>query len=184
VQLVKAALPAGEVELDGQVMHVELPEAPTAVEYVPSPQSVQVTVPVKVLYFPATHAVHGSSFGPVDPAVQVQFVKAALPADEVELDGQTLHRPGPVTVLYFPAEHATHGPPSGPENPALHVQFAKEFFEVALSAGELEFVGQVVHVEVDATIQEATNPLLLLQSSPYTSTSARDKILSLPGSWM
>ena len=179
MQLVKAALPAGEVELDGQVMHVELPEAPTAVEYVPSPQSVQVAVPVKVLYFPATHAVHGPSFGPVDPALQVQFVKAALPAD-----GQTLHMPDPVAVLYFPAKHATHGPPSGPENPALHVQFAKEFFEVALSAGELEFVGQVVHVEVDATIQEATNPLLLLQSSPYTSTSARDKILSLPGSWM
>jgi hypothetical protein len=128
--------------------------------------------------------VHGPSFGPVDPALQVQFVKAALPADEVELDGQTLHMPDPVAVLYFPAKHATHGPPSGPENPALHVQFAKEFFKVALSAGELEFVGQVVHVEVDATIQEATNPLLLLQSSPYTSTSARDKILSLPGSWM
>jgi hypothetical protein len=120
----------------------------------------------------------------VYPALQVQFVKAALPAGETELDGQALHRPDPVTVLYFPATHATHGPPAGPENPALHVQFAKEFFKVALSAGELEFVGQVVHVEVEATIQEATNPRLLLQSSPYTSTSARDKILLLPGSWM
>ena len=129
-------------------------------------------------------AAHGPPFGPVNPMLQVQLVKAALPAGEVELDGQALHRPDPVIVLYFPATHATHGPPLGPENPALHVQFAKEFFNVALSAGELEFVGQVVHVEVEATIQEATNPRLLLQSSPYTSTSARDKILLLPGSWM
>jgi hypothetical protein len=41
VQLVEVELPAGEVELDGQVIHVELAEAPTAVEYVPTPQSVQ-----------------------------------------------------------------------------------------------------------------------------------------------
>ena len=144
----------------------------------------QAADPIDVLYFPATHAVHGSPFDPVDPALQMQFVKAALPAGEVELDGHAVHRPDPVTVLYFPSMHAVHGPPSGPENPALHVQFAKEFFKVALSAGELEFVGQVVHVDVEATIQEATNPRLLLQSSPYTSTSARDKILLLPGSWM
>ena len=58
-QLVKDALPAAEVELDGQAMHVELPEAPTAVEYVPAPQSVQAAIPVNVLYFPATHAAHG-----------------------------------------------------------------------------------------------------------------------------
>ena len=57
VQLVKTALPVGEVELDGQVRHVDLPEAPTAVEYVPAPQSIQATDPVDVLYLPATHAV-------------------------------------------------------------------------------------------------------------------------------
>jgi hypothetical protein len=147
-------------------------------QYVPATQSVQAADPVDVLYFPATHAVHGPPFDPVDPALQVQFVKAALRAGEVELVGQTLHMSDPVTALYFPATHATHGPPSAPENPALHVQF----FKFPLSTGELEFVGQEVHVKVDA--QEATTPLLLLQSSPYTSTSARDKILSLPGSWM
>ena len=63
-QLVKDALPAGEVELDGQAMHVELPEAPTAVEYVPAPQSVQAADPVDSLYLPATHAVHVSPSGP------------------------------------------------------------------------------------------------------------------------
>jgi hypothetical protein len=57
------------VELDGQAMHVEFAEAPTAVEYVPAPQFVQSAPPVDVLYLPATHAAHGPPFGPVDPAL-------------------------------------------------------------------------------------------------------------------
>jgi hypothetical protein len=65
--------------------------APVAEEYVPAPQSVHAADPVDILYFPATHAVHVSPTGPVDPALQVQFVKAALPASELEFDGQTLH---------------------------------------------------------------------------------------------
>jgi hypothetical protein len=87
VQFVKAELPAGELEFDGQVLHVEL----AAVEYVPATQSEQVIVPVNDLYFPATHTVHGPAFGPVDPALQVQFAKAVLPASELEFDGQALH---------------------------------------------------------------------------------------------
>jgi hypothetical protein len=39
---------AGELEFDGQALHVELAAAPTAAEYVPAPQSVQVAVPVAV----------------------------------------------------------------------------------------------------------------------------------------
>ena len=62
VQLVKAELPAGELEFVGQVMHVI---TATAVEYVPAPQSVQLADPVDVLYFPATHAVHVPPLGPV-----------------------------------------------------------------------------------------------------------------------
>jgi len=58
-QLVKAALPAGELEFDGQALQVELAEAPPAVEYVPTPQSVQMADPVDALYLPATHAAHG-----------------------------------------------------------------------------------------------------------------------------
>jgi hypothetical protein len=93
VQFVKAALPAGELEFDGQVMHVE---APTAVEYVPPAQSehlpsVMAEVAFDALYFPATHAVHVPPLGPVHPALQVQFVKDALPAGEVEFDGQAMH---------------------------------------------------------------------------------------------
>ena len=48
VQFVKAALPAGEVEFDGQALHVELAEAPTSVEYVPAPQSVHRAAPVNI----------------------------------------------------------------------------------------------------------------------------------------
>ncbi len=62
MQLVKDALPEGELELDGQALHVELAETPTAVEYVPAPQSAQVVVPVNVLYFPATHSAQGPPF--------------------------------------------------------------------------------------------------------------------------
>jgi len=88
VQFVKAALPVDELEFDGQVMHVELSdaptaeeyvpveqalhvEAPTAVEYVPAPQSVHAADPVDTLYFPATHAVQ-TPLGPVHPVLQVQ----------------------------------------------------------------------------------------------------------------
>jgi hypothetical protein len=55
VQLVIVVLPAGELEFDGQMLHVELAEAPNAVEYVPAPQSVHATEPVDTLYFPAKH---------------------------------------------------------------------------------------------------------------------------------
>jgi hypothetical protein len=119
VQLVKA-LPAGEFEFDGQAMHVEL----TALEYVPAPQSVHTADPVSALYFPVTHAVHVPPSGPVHPVLQVQLVKAALPAGELEFDGQTLHvkltaveyvpapqsvhTADPVDALYFPATHAVH----------------------------------------------------------------------------
>ena len=92
--------------------------------------SVQAADPVDVLYFPATHAAHGPPFGPVDPVLQVQFVKAALPAGELEFDGQALHvelaeapaaveyvpapqfvhRAAPVNALYVPATHAIHSP--------------------------------------------------------------------------
>ena len=65
--------------------------APVAAEYVPAPQSVHASDPVDTLYFPASHAVHGPPTGPVDPALQVQFVKAELPAGELEFVGQSLH---------------------------------------------------------------------------------------------
>jgi hypothetical protein len=51
-----------------------------------------VTVPaVTDWYLPATHAVHGPPVGPGKPALQVQLDKAALPADELEFVGQSVH---------------------------------------------------------------------------------------------
>jgi hypothetical protein len=73
------------LEFDGQALHVELAEAPTAVEYVPAAQSEQVAVPVNVLYLPATHAVHVPPSGPVDPALQVHAVKEVLPIGALEV---------------------------------------------------------------------------------------------------
>ena len=64
VQLVEVKLPTGELEFDGHALHVELAEAPTAVEYVPAPQSMHRADPVDVLYFPATHAAHAPPSGP------------------------------------------------------------------------------------------------------------------------
>ncbi len=61
---VQEALPAGELDPAGQVMHVELAEAPTAVEYVPAPQSVHSAAPFKVLYLPGMHAGHVPPSGP------------------------------------------------------------------------------------------------------------------------
>jgi hypothetical protein len=85
VQFVTTALPADELEFNGQALHVELAEAPTAVEYVPVPQSVHTADPVNALYFPATHAVHVPPSGPKNPALQVQFVKEVLPAGALEV---------------------------------------------------------------------------------------------------
>ncbi len=72
--------------------------------------------------------------GPENPVLQVQLVKAALPAGELEFDGQSVQAADPVDALYLPASHAVHVSPSGPENPALQVQFVKE----VLPTGALE----------------------------------------------
>jgi H2-forming N5,N10-methylenetetrahydromethanopterin dehydrogenase-like enzyme len=128
MQLVKTALPGGELEFGGQSMHVELAEAPTAVEYVPAAQSLQTADPVNALYCPASHGVQVSPSGPENPALQVQLVTTALPAGELEFGGQSLHvelaeapksveyvpvaqsvhAADPVNALYVPAMHAAH----------------------------------------------------------------------------
>ena len=124
MQLAKAGLSTGELEFDGQAMHVELAEAPPVVEYVPAPQFVQTADPVDSLYCPDTQAEQLPPSGPENPASQVQFVKSELPSDELEFDGQSLHVV-PVNVLYCPATHLAHGPPSGPVDSALQVQLVK-----------------------------------------------------------
>ncbi len=187
VQVLKAVLPGGELEFDGQAMHVELAEAPGAVEYVPAPQSEQVADPVNALYFPATHAEQVPPSGPLQPVLQVQLVKAALPTGELEFDGQAMHfelveeptaveyvpapqsehRADPVDVLYFPATHAEQVPPSGPLQPVLQVQLVK----AALPTGELEFDGQALHVEL-AEVPDAVEYVPAPQSEQVADVNA------------
>ena len=64
VQLVKAALPAGELEFEGQALHVELAKAPTVVEYVSGEQSRHVVLddePLMPEYLPESHAKQSDS---------------------------------------------------------------------------------------------------------------------------
>jgi hypothetical protein len=108
VQLVKAALPAGELEADGQALHVA---AFAPVEYVPAVQLLHAASPVDALYFPASQAVHVPPFGPVEPALQVQLVKAGLPAGELVSDGQGRHvklASAASAVEYVPAPQFVH----------------------------------------------------------------------------
>ena len=64
VQEVATELGLGELELLGHARQVAAAEAPTVVEYVPAAQSVQTALPVAILYFPTTHAVHVPPSGP------------------------------------------------------------------------------------------------------------------------
>jgi len=75
----------------GHAPHVALADAPTAVEFVPAAHSVHTAAPGIVVYLPGTHNVHVSPADPVDPALQMQSVKAALPAGDRAFDGHTLH---------------------------------------------------------------------------------------------
>ena len=65
VQAASAELEIGELELVGHARHVSAVVAATTAEYVPAAQSVHRAMPVTILYFPATHAVHGPPAGPV-----------------------------------------------------------------------------------------------------------------------
>jgi hypothetical protein len=139
VQAVTAVLGLGDIVFAGQVKQVDATVAPAVPEYVPAPQSVHVPLPLAILYFPATHALHTPPFGPVYPALQAQAVTTVLVPGEFELPGharqvvtpvaadvpeyvptpQLLHATLPVVLLYLPAAHGEHVPPSGPVYPAL-----------------------------------------------------------------
>ena len=60
---------------------------------------------------------HGPPPGPAHHASHVQSVMFLLPADELELSGQSVQFAEPFVSLYVPAAQAPHGPPSGPVKP-------------------------------------------------------------------
>jgi hypothetical protein len=67
VQAAMTVLELGAFVFEGQVKHVDKALAPTAAEYVPVPQSVHTTLPLLVLYLPATHSEQTPPSGPVVP---------------------------------------------------------------------------------------------------------------------
>ena len=105
-------------------------------------QSVQIALPVAILYVPATHAEQTPPSGPVNPTLQVHAARAELPSGELELPGhvtqaaasvapvvveyvaaaQSAQTALPVPILYLPTTHAEQTPPSAPVYPALQVQ--------------------------------------------------------------
>ena len=88
VQAALAELETGAFEFKGHVKQVDEALAPTAAEYDAVPQSVQVALPVTILYLPATHAEHVPPFAPVNPALQVQAALAELETGAFEFKGQ------------------------------------------------------------------------------------------------
>jgi hypothetical protein len=174
VQCVTAEDPAGELESDGQVMHVEIDVALTPVEYVDALQSMQsdsasllsvlryvpggqlrhvVTdgEPWMTEYLPAAHAMQSDS----SSLLSVSRYFPGGQSRHVETDDEPLmteYLPAahavqladPVDSLCFPATHAVHVSPLETVKPALQAQFVK----TVLPAGELEFDGHVVQVEV------------------------------------
>jgi hypothetical protein len=162
VQAARAELGLGEMELAGHTTHVSASVAPTVVEYVPAEQSLQDTLPVAILYLPATQAVHAPPSGPVKPALHVQAARAELGLGELALSGhvtqvaaavapvvveyvpaaQSVHTALPVAILYLPATQEVHTPPSGPVDPALHVQAVR----AELGLGEMELIGHATQV--------------------------------------
>ena len=140
-------------------MHVS-DAAPTVVEYFPSVQGVHATVPVAVLYLPATQFTQSPPSGPVLPALHLQSAFAPLPSGEYEFVGQSphvfdaaptvveyfpapqfVHAAFPVPVLYLPASQFPQLPPFGPVVPALQIQCCT----TVLPSGEFEFPGQDWH---------------------------------------
>jgi hypothetical protein len=107
-QLVRAVLPAAELESPGQLKQVvkstaravveywltrQLMQvldrvAPIVPEYLPAPQSVHAALPVIDLKVPATQGRHGPLLAPVYPTLHAQ---AVLPAVELEFPGQLKH---------------------------------------------------------------------------------------------
>jgi hypothetical protein len=127
-------------------------------EYVPPKQSVHAVLPLIVLYFPATQAVHGPPFGPVNPALQAvdtQAVTDELPLGEVEPAGHARHALAPAAGAYAPTTQFVQTvallPPVTPEYvPAEH---AKQ--PGAPTTAEYVPGGQFVHPPPDTYVPAA-----------------------------
>ena len=86
-------LPAGELLLAPQSIHVALVEALTVCENLPASHAVQVVVPLLLENVPASHAAHSDE----------PLIAENLPA------GQREHTVAATTSAYLPIWHGTHG---------------------------------------------------------------------------
>ena len=89
VQLDKPELRGVELVFAGQVKQVD---EPTANEYVPRSQSIQVVSPLTFLYLPVTHVVQALPLFPQYPTWQEQLVTDSLPGGAFEFSGQVEHK--------------------------------------------------------------------------------------------
>jgi len=94
------------------VMHSVQVELPLEEEYVPAVHGVQVepagSSSALSLYLPVAHNAQEPPFGPVEPALQIQSLKAVLPTSECEFSGQFVHNDLSVVALYLPEIHSVH----------------------------------------------------------------------------
>ena len=156
-------------------------------EYVPVPQSVHTALPVAILYFPATHAVHVPPSGPVNPMLQVQEARAELAIGELEFAGHAIHVVAtvaptvveyvpapqsvqtalPVAILYLPATQAVHEP-AGPVYPALQSGLIQAALDV-LAMGEFLPAGHATHEALDVFPAPARYPFNSDEAAAKTS---------------
>jgi hypothetical protein len=80
---------------------------------------------------------------PVYPALQIQFVCAALPAGEIESAGHGVQACELAVDLYVLLAHGAQGPPVGP----VYAELQTHRVTAELLAGETVFAGQGVHVD-------------------------------------
>ncbi len=110
IQAATDELEIGEYESTGHVMQVDDVLAPSASEYVSTPQPVHASLPLLVLYLPATHAAQTPPFAPVYPMLHVHATSTELEAGESESKGHTLQTDdvfAPSTPEYFPVPQGT-----------------------------------------------------------------------------
>ena len=119
-QSVTSLLPAADWNPVGHEVHENAPLA----EYVFAGHVTHAAGPDAFLNFPASHATHGPTSGPVYLGLHEHAVTLTLPADEFAFAGQLVHAALPFVDLYVPAEHMAHcpfdAPVSGPVYPVLH----------------------------------------------------------------
>lgn len=105
-------------------------------------------LPLVVLYFPATQAVHGPASGPVNPALHAivtQAVADELPVGEVLPAGQVMHALIPNPPEYVPTRQFVH---TVEELAATTIEYfpASQFVHpIAATAIEYEPARQLVH---------------------------------------